>query len=1094
MAIVKQGSTTLNAGAKGDKGDAGIGGGASPLVKAVTNQAELTEPLGVGITTLSIQENITLDADITIPDGAILEYGGGTIDVNGKKVLFQNNSFGKMHIDDKLFDFSYFGRDTQGYTASEGDLNWTLDVIADYRLPVTITVNGSAGVHNFNTSYFNQSLQNIDFKEMVGTTLNNNFALTAGDLVVVTYTRVDDFSRIDQNSTFNVDFVWAKWFGLVDTNDVAQFDNKNVFDAALFAARGATLYINKGHYYKSIVEWNPSAVIRPNNLITDNTNVIGMGKTDTRISMIANHGVIKGNAFIVENAPAGSFQNIWMDGDFLTTLNTQNEHKHAISLEGRSDDFVIKGNRLSYFTADGVHSIPSGNFETGKLVFEDGDIDDSGLDRATSKDEKRSALKGMSSDALELGHGMITYGGYAGYGNLGSVSLRMFFYNANGDFVSKTRYVMTYKDIRIPEGATQMRVVISKTSDGASPTQMEFRGSAHSLRVQIRDNEIDHNFRNGCSNLPAQCIVDGNYIYRNGGRAAGPGYGLGIEDGYMELCDITISNNVFEDNAVGAITLRWVRDINIFNNKFIGYDGSEGINARETWATRIYNNKMYSGTVSAGRQTIVESNEFFDSSVKLPNSQSKAVNNVFFNSYLTGNEADKPDGSVSENNTFYVERQGRTTDDSNQVILVACHGALISRNDNVILREENDFHENWFGSFSSEATGADDIPRSIENFTMTGSYIPHSSSGMKLPYQPIKNSSFNMPLNLMGGRPVSPTLKDNEYTGFIQFGTAGEAGVGRTVSIIGGVLNTSNVYGSSFGWTALRTKELDINLYFEDFTINATDKVASNIMILSHSGTTVFKNCTFNNDTDALNVTQNNADSTCPSIHFVDCTMPTTTTLRIGNRNQIVFETVYKYKATDTFANIDGYWGEGRSVGDFYIASTAGTSADLGTVEVGDCLVITAIEVIEWSNNDIITWTNLGQLNVSGITIGGTQIMNSTITYTGNMEAMTQAILDNITALGATAYTYFIDGATNRLNIDYNTDKDYVFPEVVVTMTTDTLKERHVNSTSDKVRFTKPHINLPVYADNATARADDYNVDGDVYRTTTGEYKIVYTP
>ena len=73
--------------------------------------------------------------------------------------------------------------------------------------------------------------------------------------------------------------------------------------------------------------------------------------------------------------------------------------------------------------------------------------------------------------------------------------------------------------------------------------------------------------------------------------------------------------------------------INIFNNKFIGYDGSEGINARETWATRIYNNKMYSGTVSAGRQTIVESNEFFDSSVKLPNSQSKAVNNVFFNSY-----------------------------------------------------------------------------------------------------------------------------------------------------------------------------------------------------------------------------------------------------------------------------------------------------------------------------------------------------------------------------------------------------------------------------------------------------------------------------
>ena len=63
MAIVKQGSTTLNAGSKGDKGDKGddgVSGGTSPSIKVVTNQTELTEALGVGIKELSIQSDFSL--------------------------------------------------------------------------------------------------------------------------------------------------------------------------------------------------------------------------------------------------------------------------------------------------------------------------------------------------------------------------------------------------------------------------------------------------------------------------------------------------------------------------------------------------------------------------------------------------------------------------------------------------------------------------------------------------------------------------------------------------------------------------------------------------------------------------------------------------------------------------------------------------------------------------------------------------------------------------------------------------------------------------------------------------------------------------
>jgi len=950
MAILKQGSTTLNSGAKGDMPSFTInstpvidgseiiiagGSGGDTRTVPITTQSELINVANAN-KVMSIQANITLNADITIPDGAILEYGGGTIDVNGFKVLFQNNSFGKMNIDDKLFDFSYFGTATQGFTAVGDELNWTLDVIADWRFPVTTTVNGNPSVHYFDPSIIDKSNQNIDFKEMENGSVSdiiNDAPLTAGDVIVVTYTAWDDFSRIDADSTFNIDFIWAKWFGLTDHVDASFFDNKSVFDNALIAARGATLYVNKGHYYKSIVEWNPNAIFpgapnfrpREGGLIVGNTHVIGMGKTDTRISMITNHGVIKGAGFLIDGATGGSFQNIWMEGDFLTTLNQNNEHKWALQLEGNSDDFLIKGNRLSYFTADGIHSAPSGDFAADNFSYENGDIDDTGVNIDSNYGtNSRSLLYQITPTALAIGHGMLTNGGYAGYGNLVSVSVRVFFYKANGDFISKTNYVMTYKDIRIPKDelgnyATHMRIVIPVTTDNELPIGLKFRGSNHSLRVQVRDNEIDHNFRNGISNLPAQGIIDGNYIYQNGGRPAGPNYGIDLEDGYQELNDITISNNVFEDNYLGAITLRWVRDINIFNNKFIAYDGTEGINARETWATRIYNNKMYSTKVQCGRQTIFESNELYDSDISLPNSQSKAVNNIFFDSIFKAYEVDKPDSSILENNTFYFQRP----------VMSAIGGSFISRNNEVILRGNHDYHENWFQEPGDE-TGADDVPRSMDNFKLRGTYIPSVLYGIKLTYQPIKNSSFNMPLILKGGRPVSPTLRDNEYTGFIQFGYTGDVGVGRTVSIIGGVLNTSTLYGSNtFAYCALKSIELDINLYFEDFTINATDKDSKRILFFTHTGTTVFKNCTFNNDTDAFDVNGDNSNlTTCPPIHFVDCTMPTTTTLRTG----------------------------------------------------------------------------------------------------------------------------------------------------------------------DKIRFTKPHPDLPVYADNATAIADDYNVVGDVYRTATGEYKIVYTP
>ena len=82
MAIVKQGSTTLNAGAKGDKGEKGDAGADSNVNKVgITNLSELQALTANKIA--SIQGNIDLGTTtVNIPSGVILKFEGGKI-ING---------------------------------------------------------------------------------------------------------------------------------------------------------------------------------------------------------------------------------------------------------------------------------------------------------------------------------------------------------------------------------------------------------------------------------------------------------------------------------------------------------------------------------------------------------------------------------------------------------------------------------------------------------------------------------------------------------------------------------------------------------------------------------------------------------------------------------------------------------------------------------------------------------------------------------------------------------------------------------------------------------------------------------------------------
>lgn len=80
MALVKQGSTTLNAGAKGDKGDTGTSGGSNGNITPVTSLAELLDS-GVG-DILDIQAPITLLANYQIPSGQQWRFSTGYVDID----------------------------------------------------------------------------------------------------------------------------------------------------------------------------------------------------------------------------------------------------------------------------------------------------------------------------------------------------------------------------------------------------------------------------------------------------------------------------------------------------------------------------------------------------------------------------------------------------------------------------------------------------------------------------------------------------------------------------------------------------------------------------------------------------------------------------------------------------------------------------------------------------------------------------------------------------------------------------------------------------------------------------------------------------
>jgi len=715
---------------------------------------------------------------------------------------------------------------------------------------------------------------------------NTNFLADRIDRCII-----DDIGII--TGTFNVKEIWGKWFGLVDTSESALYDNFNAFKNIFLIGKDKNININKGHFYINVKELNlyGAGYTRANLTLTGETHLKGQGKTQTKIEALPNDALTKSAMLVIRDAPNGSISNVWLKGDMDTAVDIENEFRMALNIENSSHGFRFENCRLSH-ASDGIESKYWNDFGQPSAVFVQGTLDASGNEIASTT-EWRSQLVTINS-GITQGYALFNLSGYSGYSTLSDFSFKMAFFDVDNIYIGTTSWVYTYKPVDIPTNATQYRAIIPNPIDGVSPTGFGFSGGAGSRRVIITNCEIDHNRRNGLSNPYQEWVIEKNHFHDNGGRIGGPGYAIDIEDGYQLLNDITIRENIFENNFAGAITLRWCKDVRILNNTFLGnktlIGAKSNINGRETWDCLIENNKMYSTDVSIGRYGKIRNNIMETSNITLANAYTEASNNVIYNGKITraGDASTAYGTSISRNNQFIITRP--KTDET--------FGTDIkSENDIVIYRNSLTTGD---GDFLLAAINGTLIKDYIKNLKVVDAIAENAYIGLNLNAIDLENCEFSAFAYVRGGRNDDFTWKDCKFVDKIVlkndtavFSTDG-SNFKEWIINGGEIISGTSIYiGTGAAYSVLNTPAVDINLTVKNFTFDLTDATTCYILNLLHNGTALFENCTFKTDAastfDMKRLSFGSPVINCDTMTFKDCQwINVTPTYRVGD---VVIET-----------------------------------------------------------------------------------------------------------------------------------------------------------------------------------------------------------
>ncbi len=428
-------------------------------------------------------------------------------------------------------------------------------------------------------------------------------------------------------------------------------------------------------------------------------------------------------------------------GDRYTHDYSQKDHPYSagthesgfgIYIESARET-VIDGVNISEFTGDGImvgadaimgHDIYAGHFESGSIDARGTDVQNANTIR--------------SKRTYPLTHSRFEAEGWFEFSNWHRTGfpIHVFFYDADMNFISSTDAKIRER-VNIPEGATQMRLVIDQaTSTGIYG---EYWNRTPSENTVIRNSDISFNRRQGITVGGAKNIlIENNVIHNISGVA--PMSGIDVEAGTGENGawneGVTIRGNRFYDNARYDVILYDGYGAVIENN-YLGSAGAYG---------------LAEGTAYAGGAVV--RNNTFDKTNIIVYKDVKFYNNVMNRGMANFSGTDIiVDGLKAENTLITV---------TNNVY----DGIKVS---NVELEyTDPDVHAS-FGIWGSEGTH-------FKNITIKGQPALRSIIGGNKGYNYFDN------LNVIDYHPVyGINLVDGEYkNSTFQIGEGGKSTVGLT--------------------------------------------------------------------------------------------------------------------------------------------------------------------------------------------------------------------------------------------------------------------------------------------------------------------------
>jgi hypothetical protein len=906
MPIIKQGSLTLNAGAKGDKGDDGVSGGTSPSIKVVTNQTELTEALGVGIKELSIQADFTLTSDVTIPDGAILSDGGGKITVSTFDITFVNNEFKSDYLR-AFIDLGANGTINEASTFSQVDFDiiW-FGVVFDYDHSTGV------GTDNFNILRQVFAIPRINNGGTITAYKQGAFATSVVTNAAHTY----DIPTGVYMSGDNVHFKMSpKTIYQVLGNDKDSTKGFTIFRTTNSSVSGG-LFRGDGRY------WHTRATPETNH--GGSHGVVISGKNDyLKFSSPVSEwegDCLNGNT---DYRAVWSSSGINKSGNWNGVLTTwdigkTNDVGHRLyfrptmTLLTEGVDYTYTGTIITFTVApisgdvhwfyDSLNDFNSVGIEYHAFQAEFGGsldvlIDNDGNEGSDTGWDTTKLFNIDTSTLNEYGE-MLIGGNYAFQGESGFTSNKAYisFYDAVGTFIERTNLVDIFQPIPLKATYKQCRISLP------SPDFTALDGTIFAIRsskgIEITSPYISYGYRQGMSNIQMYSTLSNVNFINNGrrddGSTSSPSYGVDLEDGYQMLNNINFINCKFDRNALGSLILKGTKYVK-FTDCSINYN-TFGESANFTTPTRTafstgnghYTNVSGStfkdADVSSGRYDKYIGNQFWDCGFEVSFEGEQIENNTMYNGFFSPTK----DGSLNDGFTYISNNTSHFSTPSGG-------SAFIFRESNMVIKNHVvDYNGQNLGAIAlGTSTNSSVALGSIDGFYVTDLDATGFETACNNSVSAMDINDLQAPLQgliVYNNLPRDFTISNSSCARYedrnSQFPNTG-IGTFTTESLINSKVITPSSGYISGGTYTLRLREYDYNFYAENTTISyegGNNTEGNSLLLLNNQGTKIFNKCIIRTDRLATTIDLN-TQATNGAVTFIDCAFENITiTLRAGDK------------------------------------------------------------------------------------------------------------------------------------------------------------------------------------------------------------------